>query len=194
MLVTSFVFWCHGLCSAEASLSINKGNELLQRQVDMALIWCSSLKSSRPPDRCSSLVETGARRVLASNMDTFCALSRQPCFFLRIHPRHLALVIIEVGGVSEVAVFWFCVLLGCYIIQVPKKWHLLLLFYPVLQNILEEGEIIPFQDARRGLAMCLQVYSSMVLSLFPLGVSSFSPVGKKQALRLCKGQCPVFLM
>ena len=107
-------------------LLINKGVELLQRHPTietMTLCWSSALESSRPPNRSSSLPVTGARRVLASNNDTFCEPSHHPCNPPLIHPGRLVPVIIEVEGVSRVLATWLCPPLGYSFIESPKKWH-----------------------------------------------------------------------
>ena len=87
----------------------------------MALCWWSALKSSRPPDISSFFPTTGARRVLASNKNTFCELSHHPCNSSLSHPGRLVLVIIEVEGVSEVAVVWLCPILGYFFYRISQE-------------------------------------------------------------------------
>ena len=108
----------------EAFSSINKGIGLLQTHSiveTMALSWSSSLESSRPPDRSSFCLASGARRKLASNKNTFHELSRHPCFSHLIHPTHLVPGWLEVVGVSEVAADWWCHTLEYFLRDFPRN-------------------------------------------------------------------------
>ena len=120
----------------------------------MALSWSFSLESSRPPDRSSFCLESGARRVLASKKNTCCLPSCRSCFIHLNHPRHLIPRWLEVDGVSEVGVDWWChtrgkCLNGFTLNGISGDGTVF-----VAEIYQGEGEIL-FQDARRGLAMFL---------------------------------------
>lgn len=143
----------------------------------MALRWSSSLKSSRPPDRSSFYPATGARRVLASNKDTCYQFSRHPCFIHLIHTRHLVPGWLEVGGVSEVAVDWWCRTLEYLVQDFPRNGISGYDSISCCKNIQGEGEI-PFQDARRGLAAFSLLHVFLVLKLSFSGCIMFIPIWK----------------
>jgi len=144
--------------------SINEGLEILKRHPTieiMSLSWSSSLDSSRPPDRSSF----HPRRVLVSNENTFHELSRHPCFSHLIRPRHLVPGWLEVGGVSEVAVDWWCHTLEYLVQDLPRNGISGYGRIFCCKNIQGEGEI-PFQNARRGLAMFSLLHVFLSLKIF----------------------------
>ena len=131
----------------------------------MALKWNSSLKSSRPPHRSSLYPAIGARRVLTSNKFTCYQVSRHPCFIHLIHPRHLVPGWLEVGGVSEVAVDWWCHTLEYLVQDLPRNGISGYGRIFCCKNIQGEGEI-PFQNARRVLAMFSLLHVFLSLKIF----------------------------
>ena len=131
----------------------------------MVLRWSSSLKSSWPPNRSSFYPMTSARRVLASNKDTCYLFSCHPCFIHLSHHRHLVHGWLEVGGVPEVVADWWFHILGYYLQDFPRNGISGYGRIFCCKNIQGEGEI-PFQNARRGLAMFSLLHVFLSLKIF----------------------------
>jgi len=89
----------------------------------MAIDWCSSLSSSWAPDMSSFLPTANARRVLASNKDSFHNLDLHPCSSQLSHPGHLVPVVTRVEETSRSSTVWLCHTLGYSRMEVPKKLH-----------------------------------------------------------------------
>jgi len=141
----------------------------------MALSWSFSLESSRPPDRSSFCLESGARRVLASKKNTCCLPSCRSCFIHLNHPRHLIPRWLEVDGVSEVVVDWWCHTRGYSLNGFPLNGISRYGSISCCKNIQKGGEI-SFQDARRELAMFLLKHASLILKTYFSGCIKFIPI------------------
>ena len=138
--------------------------------------WCSSLESTRPPDRSSRCVLIDARRVFASSKSTCYLPSHRPCFCRRFHSGCPVPGCLMVEAVSEAfAVCWshslgrtlsgfpldgFC---GDGIVFVAKTY--------------QREEEMAMNDARREFAMRLIFHLFLLTSLFSLNVSGLFPVG-----------------
>ena len=110
-------------CLSRALLSINEGMKLIE-EVSHHINHCSKMEflSEKLPTLSYSLYPAiGARRVLTSNKFTCYQVSRHPCFIHLIHPRHLVPGWLEVGGVSEVAVDWWCHTLEYLVQDLPRN-------------------------------------------------------------------------
>ena len=83
---------CHRLDDASRSVSINRALRFFEQhppKQNMALAWCSSLASSRAPDMSSFSHIADARRVCASNKDSFLCPDLYSCSFKYPCPWHL---------------------------------------------------------------------------------------------------------
>jgi len=89
----------------------------------MAIDWCSSLSSSWAPDMSSFLPTANARRVLASNKDSFLYLGLHSCSSQLSYHGRLVPVGTRVEEISRSSVVWLCHTLGYSRMKVPKKWH-----------------------------------------------------------------------
>jgi len=145
----------------------------------MALSWSFSLESSRPPDRSSFCLESGARRVLASNKNTCCLPSRRSCFIHLNHPRHLVPEWSEVDGVSEVAANWWYHTRGNPLNGFPFNGISGDGIVFVVGTYQGEGEIL-FQDARRGLAMFSRLHVFLASNFFFLNILGLFPFGNNK--------------
>jgi len=84
---------------------------------DMALSWCSRLRSSRPPDIHSFPRAKDARRVLVSDKGNLCCLTLQPRCSQPVHSEHHPPTTTLEGGV-------LCGLVasGCVILLEFPRW------------------------------------------------------------------------
>ena len=112
---------CHRLDDASPLVSINRALRFFEQhppKQNMALAWCSSLASSRAPNMSSFSHIADARRVCASNKDSFLCPDLYSCSFKHHFPGHLVPVETRVEETVGGLLVWLCHTLGYSIVEI----------------------------------------------------------------------------